>query len=69
MLVNKLRVWCLVVLGAALLAGCQQATVTSEKPPAKAPVHLRLRLKGPMGESEGIGLTFAMFGGGGKDAK
>lgn len=32
--------------------------------PAKAPVHLRLRLKGPMGESEGIGLTFAMFGGG-----
>lgn len=28
MLVNKLRVWCLVVLGAALLAGCQQAKVT-----------------------------------------
>ena len=37
MLVNKLRVWCLVVLGAALLAGCQQAKVTSEKPSAKAP--------------------------------
>ena len=36
--------------------------------PAKAPVHLRLRLKGPMGESEGIGLTFAMFGGG-EDAR
>ena len=37
--------------------------------PAKAPVHLRLLLKGPPGVSVNIGLTFAMFGGGGKDAK